>query len=101
AGVLAAGLGITSEVPFVRETFGELPKVFSPRDRTEFVGEFTKSLAVPQAVQWAAYQMDKRNGEVVKRQADTIIQHIETGIPGLRETLPEKPEKAEKKGFSI
>jgi hypothetical protein len=92
AGVLAAGLGVTQEIPFVRETM-ETAKAFDPRTRGAFVGELTKSLVVPQAVQWAALQLDKRDGDPVKRKADSIIEHIETGIPGLREKVPEKAQK--------
>jgi hypothetical protein len=93
AGIMAGALGVTEEVPFVRETIGELPKLFDPHRRADFVGELTKSLAVPQVVEWTARQMDKRDGEVVKRKAETILQHIETGIPGLRQTVPERQPK--------
>jgi hypothetical protein len=97
AGVLAAGLGITEEVPFVREML-EVSKAFHPNERGAFIGELTKSLAVPQAVEWTARQMDKTpEGEVRKRKPEGVVEHIETAIPGLRQNVPEKTEKKARK----
>ncbi len=89
AGVVAGVLGLTEEVPAVREML-ELTKAFDTRERGAFFGELTKSLVVPQAVQWLARQMDKdTEGEVIPRKPGTVLEHIETGIPGLRESVPE------------
>jgi hypothetical protein len=96
AGITAGALGLTGEVPFVRE-MGEVTKAFNPQERGAFFGEMGKSLLVPEAVQWAAQYQDKNTqGDVTKRQPDTIMQHIETGIPWLREEVPKKKEPAGK-----
>ncbi len=89
AGVLAGTLGLAEEVPALREII-ELNKVFDPRERADYFGELTKSMVVPQAVQWLARQMDKDSaGEVIPRKPGTVLEHIQTGIPGQRENVPE------------
>jgi len=46
---------------------------------------------VPQAVTWTAQQMDKnKEGEVTPRKPGSILEHIEAGIPGLRQNVPER-----------
>lgn len=97
AGVMAAGLGLTQEVPFVRE-MGEISKAYDPHSRGAFFGELTKSIAIPQIVQWAAQQTDKKdafspNEDATKRKPSGVLQHIETGIPGLREKVPADKKK--------
>jgi hypothetical protein len=88
AGSVAAMLGLAEEVPFVRETT-ELGKAFDPRSGGYWFGEFMKSLALPQALQWLAGELDTdASGDKIKRKPDTTLEHIETGIPGLRENVP-------------
>lgn len=88
AGLYAGAIGVASEVPFVREMW-ETSKAFNPREKGAFWGELGKSMLVPQAVQWWAQHEDvNRRGEPVKRSPKTAMQHIETGIPGLREEVP-------------
>lgn len=90
AGILAGGLGLAEEVPFVNDTL-ELTKAFSPTERGQFVNEYTKSLLVPQLSQWLANQGDKdAEGNLIKRDPKTLLQTLETGIPGLRKDVPEK-----------
>lgn len=91
-GIVAAGLGLADETPFVREMLN-VSKLREPGGGGKFAGELAKSITVPAAVQWAAQQMDKEDGDPVKRQATSILEHIQSGIPGLREQLPEKIEK--------
>lgn len=96
-GILAGALGLTSELPFIREQL-ELGKLFNPEQRKEYIGELAKSRLVPQAVQWVAQHMDTDSkGDTVKRDPQNALQYIEEGIPGLRNDVPEKKEK----GFSI
>lgn len=93
AGLMAGALGLSEEVPFAREMFGELPKLFRPHERQQFLNEMTKSFVVPQGVDWTARQLDKdATGEVVKRKPKTLLQTVETGIPGLRKNVPERTE---------
>jgi hypothetical protein len=90
AGLVAGGLGLTEEIPFMREML-EVGKAFEANTRRAFFGELTKGIAVPQLVQWAAAKTDKTpSGQPVQRKPDTMMEHIETGVPGLRERVPEK-----------
>ena len=87
-GIYAAGLGLGEQVPFIRETF-ELGKAFNLRQKGAFWGELAKSQLIPQALQWAAQQSDKDDaGEVIKRRPTTVLQHLEMGIPVLRQDVP-------------
>lgn len=87
-GLYAAALGLTEEVPFAREML-EVTKAFNPREKGAFFGELGKSLFIPQFVQWAASDTDRDvHGNVIKRKPETVMQHIETGIPGLRQDVP-------------
>ena len=89
-GVWTGALGLTEELPFVRTPI-ELAKVFDPKERAYAEGELAKGFLVPQAVDFAARATDtKANGEPQKRKPATVIQHIETGIPGLRQTVPKR-----------
>lgn len=88
-GSVAAMLGLAQEVPFVRETT-ELGKAFDPRTGGHWFGEFMKSLAIPQAVQWLAGNLDRDSvsGEPNERKASTVGESIESGVPGLRSNVP-------------
>lgn len=89
-GAFGAGMGLLEEVPFLREPI-EIAKAFNPNERRAFMGELFKSLTVPQGVQWwAAYQDTDQYGQPIKRNPVTLAEHIETGIPGLREGVPAK-----------
>jgi len=51
-------------------------------------------LLVPQLLQYAASVSDKdEKGNVNPRKPATAMQHIETGIPGLRQQVPLKNER--------
>jgi hypothetical protein len=90
AGLMAGGLGLTEEVPFVNDSL-ELTKMFNPTERGMFADEYAKSLVVPQLSQFIANQQDKdAQGNIIKRDPKTLGQHIETGIPYLRERVPAK-----------
>jgi hypothetical protein len=90
-GIWAAALGLAEEVPFVGETLGRLPKILNPHERGQFLGELAKSLVVPQALQWAAQHYDTNaQGEQIQRKPTTVMEHIKSGIPGLRQTVPKK-----------
>ncbi len=83
AGIMAATLGLTEEVPIIRQ-MAELHKLSDPFQRERFLGEQAKSLLVPSIVQKAAEWTDTAKG----RAPTTVLQHIETGIPGLRQNVP-------------
>lgn len=62
---------------------------YAPRDKrsavSEIVGNQLRSMVVPGVVQQAAQAQDSYKGW---RKPKNILQDIETGIPGLRETVP-------------
>jgi Serine/Threonine/Tyrosine Kinase found in polyvalent proteins len=88
AGTLAAALGLVEEVPFVRQQV-ETAKMLDTRQGPYARGEFVKSLVVPAAVDFTARKLDTdKNGNTIQRKPSTVLQHIETGIPGLRANVP-------------
>ena len=88
AGLYWGAIGLSSEVPFVRE-MTEMNKAFNPYESGQFWGELGKSMVVPQAVDWAARQMDKdAQGKVIPRKPATAAQYFEESIPGLRQDVP-------------
>jgi hypothetical protein len=92
-GMWAGAFGLIEEVPFMRET-GEVSKLSSPTKRKEFAGELAKGIIVPQGIQWLAGLSDKdAQGEKIRRQPETILENIKTGIPGLRSSVPIKKNK--------
>jgi hypothetical protein len=93
AGTAAGLFGLLNDSPLGRTT--ELVSTLGdPRSFDYAMGEHLKGLLVPQLMNEAAQYFDKdASGNVIKRDPKTIPQHIETGIPGLRETVPAKKEK--------
>jgi hypothetical protein len=90
-GLWAGGLGLLDETPFLRET-SELLKLMNPQERQGAAGELAKSMIVPQVVADIAALTDRdTKGNLVDRKPRTILQHVKTGIPGLRETVKRKP----------
>lgn len=88
SGIWAAALGLLEEVPFIRQQI-ETGKMLEPKRGGYARRNFVKSLVVPAAVDFAARQTDRdKNGEPVRRQAQTYGETIQSGIPGLRESLP-------------
>jgi hypothetical protein len=87
-GVEAASLGLVEETPFIREMVAT-GAAFDPNQRNAFFAELTKSITEPQLMQWLAKQRDVDvAGQVVKRKPKTFGQHLEMGVPGLRENVP-------------
>jgi hypothetical protein len=85
SGAWAALMGLTDEVPFAREIKDSIRNL---KDKNTFIGEMVKS-SIPGFVQWLAQQSDKdQYGNPIKRKPETITQHIETGIPVLRQDVP-------------
>lgn len=88
AGIMAATIGLVEETPFVRE-MAELEKLRDPFQRDKFLGEQAKSMAVPSVLQKAAEWTDRAE----KRNPTNLLQHIESGVPGLRQRVPEAKKK--------
>ena len=91
-GLGAASLGLIDETPFGREDV-EAGQVIGgdPAERQYRWGEFVKGLVVPEASQFAAKETDKdKKGQPIQRKETTVMEHVESGIPVLRETLPKR-----------
>lgn len=90
AGAMAGALGLASEVPFMNEMIrsGDLQ---SPEGRDKYFGELAKAQVVPAVLdQYARHEDVNSRGEPIKRDAKTFTDVIKSGIPGLRETVPQK-----------
>jgi hypothetical protein len=93
AGIMAAGLGLTEEVPFVREQL-EIGKLLNPYERGPWLGYQAKSFIIPQGVQWIADHTDTdTQGNTIKRKPEGALQYLESGIPGLRKNVPPAKKK--------
>ena len=86
AGIGAAALGMVEQVPFVR-SMADFEKLSNPYTRGEFSGEYIKGIVVPSALQQTAQWTDPIDPRL-RRKPTTLPQHIATGIPGLRQTVP-------------
>lgn len=106
----AAGLatvkGLYGQVPFFASAGGFGNAIESGKSLEGFAGEFVKSFVVPPTVQSVAksgipftpYKGDvDAAGNEVERKPQTFLQHIEAGVPGLRETVPTPEQVAEQK----
>ena len=90
SGIMAGLLGLTEEIPFMKEAV-EYTKVLDPMQRSTAMAELAKSFFVPAAVDFAAQKTDKDSrGQPVKRKAKGAVEGIKSGIPGLRQTLPRR-----------
>jgi hypothetical protein len=106
----AAGLatvkGLYGQVPFFATAGGLGNALESSKSLEGFGGEFVKSFAVPPTVQSIAKSgipftpikgdVDE-DGNEIERKPQTFLQHIESGIPGLREKVPTPTDVAEEK----
>lgn len=91
AGAKAALFGLADETPYVREleSYADLR---DPKQWERVMGDKLKGYFAPQFVQNVAEWRDKNAaGEPIERKASTVWQHVEMGIPGLRQNVPEKP----------
>jgi hypothetical protein len=90
SGAWAAGIGLIEEIPFTRGAI-EVSRLVDPMRREAAAGNILKSIIVPQLFQYTAEKMDVGpTGEPIKRKPKTMMQAIESGIPGLREDVPVK-----------
>lgn len=93
SGTVAATMGLINESPLGRQV-ELLNQLSDPRSSDYAFGEHIKGLTVPQISNEAAQVLDRdAYGNVVKRNPRTVLEHIKTGIPLLRQQVPEKPRK--------
>ena len=92
-GSVAALLGLTDEVPFLRQTTDML-KMMNPYERDKYADQFARDMVVPLGVSWVAQHFDKNaQGQYVARDPKNLAQTIESAIPLLRKNVPENPKK--------
>jgi hypothetical protein len=83
---MAAAMGLLKEAPLIRGA-EQGPKLFTPNDEgAKARRQYIKSFVVPQGLTDVAKWMDSAPG----RKTATIGQEIQSGIPGMRESLPVK-----------
>ncbi|HXU25766.1 MAG TPA: hypothetical protein VN698_00935, partial [Bacteroidia bacterium] len=94
-GIWAGALGLADHVPLIDQPM-RIGKAFgNPRERQWYLGELAKGTIVPSIVQKTAEITDKED----KRSPETFMQHIEAGIPGLRENVPLPHSKSKAGGY--
>ncbi len=91
-GLETAGSGLAQEIPLVREAEqGVGITGHNAHERGWHLGELAKSLVVPQFMQWIAGRTDTDvKGKPIQRKPTTTWQHVESGIPVLRQNVPIK-----------
>jgi hypothetical protein len=93
-GAIAGASGLLNDSPLGR-TSETITQLGQPSSISYGAGEWMKNLLVPQLVNEAAQWQDKdAKGNPIKRQPSTVGQHIETGVPYLRENVPAKKDKS-------
>jgi broad specificity phosphatase PhoE len=101
-GIWGGALGLMSHEPLIDEPSRLAGMMASPTERQYFLGELAKSTLVPAALEYAAKVTDpadtRSTGEKLlepenKRAPETIGEHVESAIPGLRENTPIKKVK--------
>lgn len=98
-GAWAGLLGLADRVPMIDQPI-RMSQVFTnAKDRQYYLGELAKSTVDPALVTYLANATDpadkgsflkKALNPENKRRPQTILEHIKSGIPGLRETVGEK-----------
>jgi hypothetical protein len=99
-GVRAAGAGLAHEIPFVPAVTGITDALGSPNGFEKYVNGMIQSTTVPALSSHIAKILDTPGSlpsnllqEPVKRRPTNPIEAIKMGIPGLRQTVPERSEK--------
>lgn len=89
-GILAATLGLAEEIPFVGTPKRIFQSFESDRKLHYFLGDLAKSTTDPVLLQEIAKWHDQYKNGKIKRDPKNILEHIETGIPFLRENVSKK-----------
>ncbi len=114
SGIQAGLLGVAEELPFINEIKHLADTVLDKDSKKSFLGEMFKS-AIPAVIQQAAGWMDPkkhtdflgltihegekdRKGKPVRREPSAepgkgMLETVELGIPGLRNTVPTADER--------
>ena len=85
-GIWAGAMGLVEHEPLIEQPARVMGAIKDPKEREYFLGQLAKGTVVPAGVSNIAQWTDAAEG----RKPGNIIEHIETGIPGLRQNVPEK-----------
>lgn len=109
AGAQAAGVGLAEEVPFIGEAVKMARATESKSATTKYAGGMVESLIVPPDVQRIAKIQDDTTARSLgakylepkpaKRQASSILDVVQSGIPGLRQKLPDSDQQKQQKAL--
>jgi len=91
--MLAAELDLMGHEPLVEQPSRITSLFTNPKEREYFLGELAKGTVVPAGLSNIAQYTDPEEG----RKPESMLEHIETGIPGLRENVAAK-KKPQSKG---
>lgn len=98
-GIWGGALGLMSHEPLLDEPARIMEAFGSAKERGYFIGELAKSTLVPSMLEYVAKATDPLDEQSTfrkiiepenKRQPETIGEHIQNAIPGLRENVGEK-----------
>jgi N12 class adenine-specific DNA methylase/2'-5' RNA ligase len=88
-GLYQATKGLAEETPFVDAPLRAGETFRDTRSVGKAAGEFAKDVTVPPDVQRLARMRDEDSeGEPIKRKADGGVEQFESGVPGLRQSVP-------------
>jgi hypothetical protein len=101
-GAVTAATGLLDEIPYVQNA-RNVTELLAPGGQGKHArGSIAKSALVPRMISEIAEWADRdSSGETVKRQPHTLPEHIESGLPGLRQGVPEKKATASQKPAPI
>lgn len=102
-GVLAAGSGLAHEIPFVPAATGITEAIGSKDGFQRYINSMIQSTTVPALSSHIAKILDTPGSlpsnllqEPVKRKPTNPVEAVKMGVPGLRQTVPEREEKKKK-----
>lgn len=90
--MIASELDLMGHEPLVEQPSRITSLFTNPKERDYFLGEMAKGTVIPAGLSNVAQFTDPEDG----RKPGSILEHIETGIPGLPETVPTKKKGKEK-----
>lgn len=84
-GLWAAAIGLSEKLPMVDQLSRTLTAIHDPKERKYYLDQLAKSTVDPALLQKIAEWTDAAD----KRKPSDMIETIKTGVPGLREQVPE------------
>ena len=100
-GVRAAGAGLAHEIPFVPAATGIIDAIGSKHGFEKYINGMVQGTTTPALSSHIARILDTPGSlpsnileEPVKRKPTNPVEAVKMGIPGLRQTVPERKEKS-------